>query len=187
MLKNIVDEFINKAESLYGKKTGDYFVEIDEQKSGVSETHIGIISPEIIKIFITDNAYNSFYQNENFMAYNQIGHEVIHALMQPQANGNANYLEEGLAVFFSIQVLLDKKVIEENQVEDLLSSLESSNLKYWQAYTLVKETSIYKDIKTLRVKNPFLAQLKLEDLSNLDIDTEIKEMLLTNFKLDLID
>ncbi len=185
MLQDVLNDMIRLAENLYGNKVGKYQVKISEIKKGNIQPHIGIMYDGSVEIFITDNAYNQLINGDKINAYNQIGHEVIHSLMQPQENGNSNYLEEGLAVYFSVIILLYYKLIEEEEINRIINNFKEYNYKYYQAFMLIHDSKINEDIKNIRIKKPFLAQVKYDDLNNLSIDENIKKLLLKNFKEEI--
>jgi hypothetical protein len=112
----------------------------------------------------------------------QLSHEVVH-LISPveQTEGNeVNYLEEGMATYFS-------KIITERETQDydLCVSALGKSPKYLKAF-LLYTSLINADknaVKKLRAITPVIANIKAEDFikAGLRVDEKLIEALLAKF------
>ena len=113
----------------------------------------------------------------------QLSHEVVHLISpvdQTEEEDEGNYLEEGMAVYFS-------KLITERETGDLefCDAAIANRPEYLEAYQLYLEL-IDVDVnavKKLRDIQPIIANIKPEDFiaADLAVSEELVEALLTKF------
>lgn len=117
----------------------------------------------------------------------QVSHEIIHVLCsQPKVIKGANYLEEGLATWFSIHGCESIIGFGLNEYySDLFLSYTKLNNKYYKAYCLyVSLISIEPNaINILRQYKPILSELETNDFSTMlkNVDIELVSQLLEIF------
>ena len=178
----LVYTYLEEAQKLFGNKT-EYIFE------GVSYNNS---TPKLIltdSCFLTgEKAYiielNGNAVNDRKDGIFQLSHEVVHLLSpveQDEDEGNlVNYLEEGMACYFS-------KSITEKETADLeYCQLQfEKHEKYKKAYELfVSLLEIDKDaIKKLRAITEVISQIKSEDFeaAGLKVDKELVNALLSKF------
>lgn len=124
-------------------------------------------------IQITDDCIKDMNQ-----AIFQVAHEAVHCL-NPIIVGNATYLEEGLATYFSLHFCRENNI-----------NISCSNTKYQLASDLVAELLLQDNnaIKKLRGDGLIsLSSITREMITEKypDIDKELAKKLTTNFSIDL--
>ncbi len=178
----LVYTYLEQAQKLFGNKT-EYIFE------GVSYNNS---TPKVIladSYFLTgEKAYiielNGNAVNDRKDGIFQLSHEVVHLLSpveQDEEKGDlVNYLEEGMACYFS-------KVITEKETADLeYCELQfEKHEKYKKAYELlVSLLEIDNDaLKKLRSVTEVISQIKPEDFetAGLKVDKELVNALLSKF------
>jgi len=129
-------------------------------------TNPNIIYPSpynAIQIQIQQSCLNEYKNNYDTRLMYQMSHEVIHALM-PTQRGNANYLEEGLAVSFSHRFL--RLHAKKNLDLMLKSILKQGNENYLKAFNLVNKTGMANPIKMRKIREiePYLSKININNL-----------------------
>lgn len=120
MYTDLAYELLQKAEALYGKRNPNFVISGVEIINEVQPCICYPFNDNRIIIRITE-----ICRNDKDFATFQIAHEVIHCLF-PNPIEVVTYLEEGLAVHFSIQCAnniypdLDKYITAKKLLDDLL-------------------------------------------------------------------
>ena len=178
----LIEKFIAEAEELFGEKT-DYIFEGVAYHNGRPEV---ILSDSYFQT--REKAYivklNGKAINDRKDGIFQLSHEAVHLwspVQQDEEEGNeVNYLEEGMATWFS-------KRITERETNDLeyCGQEIEKNEKYKKAYELyLALIAIDKEaVKKLRGVTPFIARIKAEDFETAGIkaDKKLIDVLLEKF------
>lgn len=149
-IKELFDEILNEAEKLYGRRD----VSIILDKITIHEKDYPEIVPSgdtNVTIYLTKECK----ENLTFASY-QLSHEIIHFLKPSFFSGSsANYLEEGVAVYFSI-----------NFTKSNYGEINISNPNYKKANDLVVELLSYDEniIFRLRKLKESLSLITSEDI-----------------------
>ena len=165
-----MSEALNYAEQLFGERDKNYtFVGYEFEKSGPQIWYPGARKHIIIQL-----SYEAL--NDEYKAYYQMAHEVIH-LLSPVGYRNANILEEGLAVYFAgwyLSKLEHKWNPAMKEYEDALEITES---------LLSIDNNI---IKKVRKIEPTISYLKPKHFTqiNPEIPTELLNILCKEFHRD---
>ena len=179
---DLVKVYLEKAEEIFGKKT-DYEFEGVTYRNGkpqviLSDTYfLTGVKAYVVKLsgHANDDRKDGIFQ---------LSHEAVHLLSpveQDEAEGNeVNYLEEGMATWFS------KKITEEETKDLEYCDLAiAKDEKYEKAYGLyLKLIAIDKDaVKKLREIQPVIARILPEDFEKkgLKVDKEVINALLEKF------
>jgi hypothetical protein len=165
-------QFLEEAQKKFGTKLEEYIFEgIEYHDKGPTIWYPK--KPKTIKIHLTKSTLSSQIQGVF-----QLSHEVVH-LLSPNGKSVTNNLEEGLAVYFSIEITNR----ESGNLDYAMNSILQSN--YLESYRLVDKLlqTNPDSIKILREVQPVLALLTKDDFIksglNLEsgfIDDLVKEM-----------
>lgn len=138
---------MTKAESLYGQRDRSYTIN-DITITNAEQPCIHVTS-ESIDILLGKDCISP----TDTITIFQLSHEIIHCL-QPNKRQDVTYLEEGLAVYYS---LLCSPTIHLDPITDI---------KYEQPYSLVTELLRYDNdiIKKARMYEPNLSKLTENNL-----------------------
>ncbi|MFC0317397.1 MULTISPECIES: hypothetical protein [Olivibacter] len=112
----------------------------------------------------------------------QLAHEVVHLLSPVElVKGNEiNYLEEGMATFFSKLIL--EEITGDKEFFDFAIEKHEKYLKAYKLYLSLIEVDI-SAVKKLRESTPVIAKITSEDfkIANLKVDNDLINSLLTKF------
>lgn len=178
--EGLAELYLAEAEEMFGKRIGYRFdgLRFHNLRPQVIQTrsHVQNEQPGFMVML---NGHASHDEKDGIF---QLAHEVIH-LLSPVAfddKNELNYLEEGLAVYFS-------KFIVERETGDLAfcnNALEIAPV-YAEAFRLYSELNDYDPnaVRKLRDVHPIIATLKLEHfkLSCISAPQPLLEALLTKF------
>lgn len=137
---NLFNELLTKAETLYGQRDRSYTIH-DIVMSNEDQPGINLIDKRTVTISLGKDCIRPTTDITRY----QLSHEIIHCL-QPNKQQNVTFLEEGLAVYYSLQCS---------------SNIRISSLKYKIAYDLVNELLAYDNelIKKARTYESNLSRL----------------------------
>jgi hypothetical protein len=173
-LVSVLGEALLMAEELFGKRDKTYTIlGIDYAE----EAQVCCPPPRRAKHLIVQISKECLLDRED--AYFQLSHEVVH-LISPTGKRDANNLEEGLAVYFSIYYM---NYVFENY--DGFWTQEVPYEDYRKAYEATKKLlELYKDaIKKLRKTQKVISKISKEQIMSLypDFTEPDAEFLAQNF------
>lgn len=179
--KELLPKYLKEAEDIFGPKT-------DYEFAGLSFHNYG---PQTIlhdNTFLTGTPtfiiklYGQAALNDRKDGIFQLSHEVVHLLspVEQVDDSEVNYLEEGMATYFS-------KVVTERETGDLeffdlAVAEESEYRKAYELYLSLVATD-KNAVKNLRMTNPIIGKIKASDFvrAGLKISDELISALLTKF------
>jgi len=179
--KNLQVAFLSEAEEMFGPKTAYNFIGIFYHnfppRMILHDTDF-LTGEKFYKIELCGKAIND--KKDGIF---QLSHEVVHLLSPVEQNEDedlVNYLEEGMAVYFS-------KLITERETGDLefCDTAMAKQPEYLKAYQLYLQLIDIdgEAVKKLRQITPVIANIKAEDFKDagLDVKEELIIALLTKF------
>lgn len=136
----LFNELLAKAETLYGQRDKSYAIH-DIVMSNEDEPGIDFIDDYTIIISLGKDCISPTTDITKY----QLSHEIIHCL-QPNEQQDVTILEEGVAVYYSLQCSPDIRI---------------STLEYKIAYDLINELLVYDNelIKKVRMYESNLSRL----------------------------
>lgn len=173
-------EYLAEAEQLFGQKTDYGYVGLGYHKYA-PRTLLYSKNTLTGRDFFKIELYHRAADDRKDGIF-QLSHEVVHLIspVEQTAGNEVNYLEEGMAVYFS-------KIITERETQDyefcaLAFGKSPKYLKAYMLYLSLKEIDKYA-VKKLRAITPILAQIQPDDFKKADlkIDKELIEALLAKF------
>jgi hypothetical protein len=173
-------QYLAEAEQLFGPKTAYGYVGLEYHKfaprtllySKDTATGKNFFQVELYRKALDDRKDGIF----------QLSHEVVHLIspIEQTAGNEVNYLEEGMATYFS-------KIITERDTHDydIFTAALAKSPKYLKAYLLyLSLIEADKDaVKKLRAITPVIANIQPGDVikAGLNIDQKLIEALLAKF------
>lgn len=149
---NLFNELLTKAETLYGQRDKSYIID-DIIFVKVDRPYICYPSTKHIEIRLTEDCKYDINQ-----ATYQLSHEVIHCL-HPNNKADVTFLEEGVAVYFSVNSTIN---LQPSIDKYKLAYLSICNLLEYDKYIIEKACALESNMSKIT------SELLLSLNSNID-------------------
>lgn len=190
--KSIVDlknKILKEAERLFGKKNNNYSFNNIYIYQGGREKNYPYVTP-IDKDGKVDMFLPNILLYMEHEKIKNISHECIH-LLSIEEDIRSNFLEEGIAEYFSHKKIIKNKLNTRKQLEILNPNNKitesddnySKALKYIVQLEQMNNISVFKMIKEIRLYQPYFSKMQEKDFIRCGIkyDKKLLENLLKDF------
>lgn len=179
--KELIPKYLEEAEAMFGRKTEYNFDTVRYAPDNSPET---IISESAMMALETafEVKLSPHAESDKNKGIFQLSHEVVHLLspINYAIDGSMNFLEEGMAVYFS-QVVTERETGDLDIVKTIVSKPD-----YQTALDLYKELIKTEPnaVKKLRQLCPIIAHITKDTFrqAGLNTDPELIDKLLAEFK-----